>query len=93
VVSTADAEAYWGKSTPGVPALAMVGSMARTTHEPPHTTRARGGGLNVRCRAGKYCRPVVHNFWRATGSIVISFFAPYYVATYIATPALDGNRS
>jgi hypothetical protein len=54
-----DAEAYWGKSTPGVPARATVGSMARTSHEPPRTTRAGGGGgRNVRCRAGKYCCPV-----------------------------------
>ena len=48
--------------------------MARTMHDPPRTTRAGGGGRNVRCRAGKYCCPVAHNFWRATGSIVISFF-------------------
>jgi hypothetical protein len=75
-----DAEAYWGKSTPWVPARATVGSMARTTHEPPRTTRAGGGGRNVRCRAGKYCCPVAHNFWRATGSIVISFFACFFAA-------------
>jgi len=58
--------------------------MARTMHDPPRTTRAGGGGRNVRYRAGKYCCPVAHNFWRATGSIVISFFCFFALACFFA---------
>ncbi len=48
-------EAYWGKSTPGVLVRATVGSVAHITYELSRTTRAGGGGRNVKCNANKYC--------------------------------------